>query len=76
MALLSAWVTELATAERIDKKLLATRDDVKDLVYGRPSRLDDGWRAEHCGRELRKVLEGRAVVRLVDGGRRLRLEED
>jgi len=76
VALLSAWVTELATAERIDKKLLATRDDVKDLVYGRPSRLDDGWRAEHCGRELRKVLEGRAVVRLVDGGRRLRLEDD
>jgi len=76
VALLSAWVTELATADRIDKKLLATRDDVKDLVYGRPSRLDDGWRAERCGRELRKVLEGRAVVRLVDGGRRLRLEED
>ena len=76
VALLSAWVTELATAERIDKKLLATRDDVKDLVYGRPSRLDAGWRAERCGHELRKVLEGRAVVRLVDGGRRLRLEED
>ncbi len=76
VALLSAWVTELATAERIDKKLLATRDDVKDLVYGRPSRLDLGWRAERCGHELRKVLEGRAVVRLVDGGRRLRLEED
>lgn len=76
VSLLSAWVTELATAERIDKKLLATRDDVKDLVYGRPSRLDDGWRAALCGKELRKVLEGRAVVRLVDGGRHLRLEDD
>lgn len=76
VSLLSAWVTELATAERIDKKLLATRDDVKDLVYGRPSRLDDGWRAALCGRELHKVLEGRAVVRLVDGGRHLRLEDD
>jgi ribonuclease D len=76
VSLLSAWVTELATAERIDKKLLATRDDVKDLVYGRPSRLDEGWRAALCGRELRKVLEGKAVVRLVDGGRHLRLEDD
>lgn len=76
VSLLSAWVTELATAERIDKRLLATRDDVKDLVYGRPSRLDEGWRAALCGRELRKVLDGKAVVRLVDGGRHLRLEED
>ncbi|MFM8304595.1 MAG: ribonuclease D [Actinomycetota bacterium] len=76
VSLLSAWVTELATAQRIDKKLLATRDDVKDLVYGRPGRLDDGWRAALCGRELRKVLDGKAVVRLVDGGRHLRLEDD
>jgi len=75
VSLLSAWVTELATTERIDKKLLATRDDVKDLVYGRPSRLDDGWRAALCGRELRKVLDGEVVVRLVDGGRHLRLED-
>ena len=76
VSLLSAWVTELATAERIDKKLLATRDDVKDLVYGRPCRLDRGWRAELCGTELRKVLDGKAVVRLVDGGRHLRLADD
>lgn len=74
VSLLSAWVTELATTERIDKKLLATRDDVKDLVYGRPSRLDQGWRATLCGQGLRKVLAGEAVVRLVDGGRHLRLE--
>jgi ribonuclease D len=74
VSLLSAWVTELATTERIDKKLLATRDDVKDLVYGRPCRLDQGWRATLCGQGLRKVLSGDAVVRLVDGGRHLRLE--
>ena len=74
VSLLSAWVTELASSERIDKKLLGTRDDVKDLVYGRPSRLDQGWRAGLCGQGLRKVLAGEAVVRLVDGGRHLRLE--
>ena len=74
VSLLSAWVTELASSERIDKKLLGTRDDVKDLVYGRPCRLDQGWRAGLCGQGLRKVLAGEAVVRLVDGGRHLRLE--
>jgi ribonuclease D len=75
VSLLSAWVTELATAEGIDKRLVGTREDVKDLVYGRPSRLDEGWRAALCGQDLRKVLDGRAVVRLVDGGRHLRLED-
>ena len=40
VALLVAYVAELARAERIEKQLLATRDDVKELVYGRPSRLD------------------------------------
>ncbi|GMU79439.1 MAG: hypothetical protein AMXMBFR46_22310 [Acidimicrobiia bacterium] len=74
VALLAAWVSELATSERIDKKLLATRDDVKDLVYGRPSRLDDGWRAQLAGRELRRLLDGEAVIRLTDGGRHLRME--
>lgn len=74
VALLAAWVSELATSERIDKKLLATRDDVKDLVYRRPSRLDDGWRAQLAGRELRRLLDGEAVIRLTDGGRHLRME--
>ena len=74
VSLLSAWVTELASTERIDKKLLATREDVKDLVYGRPCRLDQGWRASLCGKELRRLLDGDAVIRLADGGRHLRLE--
>ncbi len=74
VALLAAWVSELATSERIDKRLLATRDDVKDLVYRRPSRLDDGWRAQLAGRELRRLLDGEAVIRLTDGGRHLRME--
>lgn len=74
VALLAAWVSELATSERIDKRLLATRDDVKDLVHGRPSRLDDGWRAQLAGRELRRLLDGEAVIRLTDGGRHLRME--
>lgn len=74
VSLLASWVGEIAAAEQIDKRLLATRDDVKALVYGRPSRLDDGWRARLAGDALRRLLAGEAVLRLVDGGRHIRLE--
>jgi ribonuclease D len=74
VALLVAYVAELARAERIEKQLLATRDDVKALVHGRPSRLDSGWRAEVVGDALRRLLDGQAVIRLTNQGRRLTLE--
>jgi ribonuclease D len=74
VALLAAYVAELAHAERLEKQLLATREDVKALVNGRPSRLDDGWRAEIAGDALHRLLDGRAVIRLTDGGRHLELE--
>ncbi len=75
VALLVAYVHELARAERIEKQLLATREDVKALVYGRPSRLDVGWRAEVAGAGLNRLLDGKAVIRLTDRGRHLRLED-
>jgi ribonuclease D len=75
VALLVAWVAEVAASEQIDRQLLATGDDVKALVYGRPSRLDTGWRAALAGGSLRRLLDGAAVVRLVDGGRHIRLED-
>ena len=75
VALLVAYVAELARAQRIEKQLLATRDDVKALVYGRASRLDSGWRAQIAGDGLHRLLEGKAVIRLTDGGRHLHLED-
>jgi ribonuclease D len=75
VALLVAYVAELARSERLEKQLLATRDDVKALVYGRPSRLDAGWRAEIAGHALHHLLEGKAVIRLTDNGRHLQLED-
>ena len=75
VSLLVAYVHELARSERIEKQLLATRDDVKALVYGRPSRLDEGWRAEVAGAGLHRLLDGKAVIRLTDRGRHLRLED-
>ncbi len=75
VALLVAYVAELARAERLEKQLLATRDDVKALVYGRASRLDTGWRAQIAGQALHRLLDGEAVIRLTDKGRHLRLED-
>lgn len=74
VALLVAYVAELARAERVEKQLLATRDDVKALVYGRASRLDSGWRAQIAGDALHRLLDGQAVIRLADQGRHLQLE--
>jgi ribonuclease D len=75
VALLVAYVAELARSQRIEKQLLATRDDIKALVYGRPGRLDAGWRAEVAGDALHRLLDGEAVIRLTDRGRHLRLED-
>lgn len=73
-ALLAAWTAQVAVSERIEPRLLGTRDDIRSLVNGRPSRLADGWRAEMVGDRIRELVAGRAVLRLVDGGRRVQLE--
>jgi ribonuclease D len=75
VALVVAYVAELARAQRIERQLLATREDVKALVNGRPSRLDAGWRRDVAGDQLHRLLDGQAVIRLTDGGRHLRLED-
>ena len=71
VAILAAWAGNVAAAEHLDPKLLATRDDVTNLVYGRPSRLDHGWRGELAGAPLRRLLSGETALRIADGGRRL-----
>ncbi len=47
---------------------------MKALVYGRPGRLDVGWRAALAGVGMRQLLDGEAVIRLVDGGRHIHME--
>ena len=74
VGLLAAWTAQIASGEDIEPRLLATREDVKAMVNGRPSRLDHGWRAQVVGDRLRDLLTGDAVLRLVDGGRRLELD--
>jgi ribonuclease D len=74
VGLLTGWAAQVAGGEQVDARLLATREDVKALVNGRPSRLDGGWRAEMLGDDLHALVRGDAVIRLVGGGKRLQIE--
>jgi ribonuclease D len=74
IALLSAWSAQQAAAAQIEPRLLATRDDVRAKVNGRPGRLDEGWRADMVGDRISELIDGRAVLRLVEGGRSVKLE--
>ena len=73
VTLVSAWVSEVARAERIDTALLATRADLVALLRGdRDARLASGWRAELLGDGVRSLVEGRAGLTF-DGRGGLRL---
>ena len=73
VTLVSAWVSEVARAERIDTALLATRADLVALLRGdADARLAHGWRAELLGDGIRSLVEGRAGLTF-DGRGGLRL---
>jgi ribonuclease D len=73
VALVSAWVSQLARDERIDTAILATRADLVALLRGDPdARLAQGWRAELLGTDVRHLVEGRAALTF-DGAGALRL---
>ena len=74
VALAAAWVGQLAEDLGIDAGLLATRSELSDLLSGRPSRLDDGWRADVVGRPVR-ALAGGAAALAFNGAGGLLLEE-
>ncbi len=73
VALVSAWVSEVARTERIDTALLATRADIVALLRGdEGARLASGWRAHLLGDGIRSLVEGRAGLTF-DGRGGLRL---
>jgi ribonuclease D len=75
VALLMAWVAQLARDERIDAALLATRGDLAAHLRGDPeSRLAWGWRSVMVAPPVQALVEGRAVLAF-DGSGRLVLEE-
>lgn len=68
VALVSAWVSQVARRERIDTAMLATRNDLIALLSGRPdARLTQGWRAELLGDDIRDLLAGRAALTFAPG---------
>jgi ribonuclease D len=75
VALVSAWVSEVARQERIDTALLATRHDlVAFLRNDSGARLSSGWRHDLLGDGIRRLVaggagltfDGRGGLRLVD----------
>ncbi len=74
VALVSAWIHQLARDESLDPALLATRADVEALVRGDgESRLAHGWRAEMAGEPLRRMVRGDLALAFDDD--RVVLEE-
>jgi ribonuclease D len=73
IALISAWVGQLARDEKLDTALLATRSDiVAFLREDEDARLATGWRSELLGDGIRRLVGGEAGLTF-DGQGRLRL---
>ena len=74
VALAAAWVGQLADDLQVDANLLATRADLSDLLEGRPSRLDHGWRRRVVGAPVSGLATGSAALAF-DGRGGLVLEQ-
>lgn len=75
VALVAAWVNQLAHELEIETSLVATRSDIESLLSGDPSaRLIHGWRSEVVGEPIRRLVDGEAALAF-DGRGGLVLEE-
>jgi ribonuclease D len=73
VALVSAWMADLARKQRVDTALLATRADLVALLRGDgDARLLQGWRAELVGDGIQRLVQGKAGLTF-DGRGGLRL---
>lgn len=63
VALVAAWVSQLARDLEIETSLVATRADIESLLAGDPdARLTRGWRADLVGERIRRLVEGEAAL--------------
>jgi len=63
VALVAAWVNQVARDEQLDPALLATRADVEALVRGDDdARLATGWRAQMAGEPITRLVSGDAAL--------------
>jgi ribonuclease D len=68
VALVAAWVNQVARDRALDPALLATRADVEALVRGDDdARLATGWRAAVAGGPIRRLVSGDAALAFEDG---------
>lgn len=75
VALLVAWVAQLARDQRVDAAVLATRGDLAAYLRKDPdARLARGWRAAMLAEPVGALVKGRAALAF-DGGAHLVLEE-
>jgi ribonuclease D len=73
VALISAWISQLARDESVDTAMLATRSDLVAFLRGdEDARLSTCWRAELLGDGIRRLVAGQAGLTF-DGQGRLRL---
>lgn len=63
VALVAAWVNQVARDQQMDPTLLATRADVEALVRGDDdARLSTGWRAQMAGEPITRLISGDAAL--------------
>ncbi len=75
VALIMAWIAQVARTEKIDPGLLATRADVAAFIRDDPEcRLLQGWRSNLLLGDLRNLIEGRGALTFTREGN-LALEE-
>ena len=69
VALISAWVAQLARDLELDPSILATRGDIEAFLRADPdARLGTGWRSDLAGAPVRRLLEGGAAVAFAGNG--------
>ena len=69
VALISAWISQMARDLELDATLLATRGDLEMLLGGVPeARLSTGWRAQLVGDPIRRLLDGQVAVAFAGNG--------
>ena len=69
VALISAWVSQMARDLEIDSTLLATRGDLEALLGDAPdARLRLGWRAQLVGDPIRRLVSGEVAVAFAGNG--------
>ena len=63
VALVSAWVAQLARNESIEPALLATKADIVDFLSGfTDSRLNKGWRRDLVGTRIHSLVNGKTAL--------------